>query len=89
MHAAALLCGAAVLALRLVSYNLLPYLAPGGRYRWPLDFVPLALWIGVAAVVGMAVYAGMAALLHLDELRLAMARFWRIAGRLLRRTKHE
>jgi putative peptidoglycan lipid II flippase len=85
MHVAALLCGAAVLALRLMSYNLLPYLAPGGGYRWPLDFVPLLLWVGVAAALGMAVYAGLAALLHLGELHVAVARFRRVAGRLLKR----
>jgi putative peptidoglycan lipid II flippase len=81
MLLAALLCGAALLALRLASAARLPFTAPGDAYRWPADFLPLAAWLLGAGAVGLAVYAGVAALLGLEELRALWARLRNLAAR--------
>lgn len=85
MFAAALACAAVSLALLALSQAALPFLRPGDNYRWPADFVPLALWLAVATVLGGLGYAGVAHALGLAELREARARvgalLTRVSGR--------
>jgi len=69
MLLAALCCGAALLALRLVSAGLLPFIAPGSPYSWRSDLLPLLLWLAAAVALAMLVYAGVAALLRVGEIR--------------------
>lgn len=66
---AAALLGLALYGLRWASLPLLPFLAPGGAYRWPADFAPLLLWVAAVGVVGAALYAAAAALLGAREVR--------------------
>src|SRR5262245_41706535 len=60
MLLATLACGAALLALRLMSAARLPFIIPGDTYSWPADFLALVAWLALAGGVGMAVYAGAA-----------------------------
>lgn len=84
MHAAALATGAALLGLRSVSVGLLPAIAANNRYQWPGDFVPLLVWVLAIGVCGAAVYAALAWVLRLDELRTSTARFGALARRFRR-----
>jgi putative peptidoglycan lipid II flippase len=81
MLLATLLCGAALLALRLASAARLPFVAPGDTYRWPADFLSLVAWLMGAGAVGTAVYTGVAALLGLEEVRETWARLRALAAR--------
>jgi putative peptidoglycan lipid II flippase len=85
MLLATLACGAVLLALRLASATWLPFVAPGATYRWPDDFLPLVAWLLGASAVGAAVYAGVAALLRLEEVRAMWARLCGLAARFGRR----
>jgi putative peptidoglycan lipid II flippase len=82
MALATLAFGAALLALLWISRPALPFLRPGDTYRWPADFVPLAIWLAVATGLGIAVYGGVAALLRLDEMRVALGRIRSITARM-------
>jgi putative peptidoglycan lipid II flippase len=57
-----------LLAVRNWSAERVPGIRPGTPYRWPADFVPLALWLGLACGLGVLVYAGAAAILRIPEL---------------------
>jgi hypothetical protein len=72
--------------LRRVSEGILPFLLPSGTYNWRSDLVPLLLWLATAAALGLLAYAGIAALLRVEELRIAWARARSLAARL--RGKH-
>jgi putative peptidoglycan lipid II flippase len=85
MLLATLSCGAALLVLRAASATWLPFITPGDTYRWPEDFLPLVAWLMAASAIGAAVYAGVAALLGLDEVRAAWARLSGLAARFGRR----
>jgi putative peptidoglycan lipid II flippase len=82
MLLAALGCGAVLLALRLASAGALPFLLPSGTYNWRSDVVPLLLWIAAAAAIGLLVYAAAAALLGVEEMRVAWDRVRRLTARL-------
>ncbi|MEO7912223.1 MAG: lipid II flippase MurJ, partial [Roseiflexaceae bacterium] len=84
MLLAALCCGAVLLALRLASASALPFLLPNGLYHWRTDFVPLLLWLAAVAGMGMLAYAAVAALLGVEEMRVAWDRVRRLAARLRR-----
>jgi putative peptidoglycan lipid II flippase len=86
MLLAALGCGAVLLALRRVSSGALPFLLPSGAYSWRSDLVPLLLWLAAAAGLGLLVYAGIAALLGVEELRVAWERARRLAARIPRKS---
>ena len=81
MLLAALCCGAVLLALRLASAGALPFLTPSGAYNWRSDFLPLLLWLAAAAGLGLLVYAAVAALLGVEEMRMAWDRVRRLAAR--------
>jgi putative peptidoglycan lipid II flippase len=72
-------CALLAAGIGALSQPLLPWLDPAG-YRWPRDFPALALWLLLAGGAGVLAYAGMAALLRLDELRV-LARKLRAARR--------
>ena len=74
MALATLVLGVTLLVLLRLSQRALPFLQPGDTYRWPADFVPLALWLAIASSLGGAVYLGAAALLRLDEMGTVLAR---------------
>jgi putative peptidoglycan lipid II flippase len=82
MLLATLACGAAVTFARLASTRALPFLAPGSAYRWPADFVPLALWLAAAGGLGLLTYGGLAQLLRLPEMRATRGRVAQVAARL-------
>jgi putative peptidoglycan lipid II flippase len=82
MLLATLLCSAALLALRIVSAGWLPFVTSGGSYRWPDDFLPLVAWLIGVGAIGTLVYAGVAALLGLEEVRATWARLWSLVARL-------
>jgi putative peptidoglycan lipid II flippase len=82
MLLATLVCGAALLGLRLASAAYLPSIDAGGAYRWPADFLPLLAWLAAVAGLGMALYFGVAALLGLAELRATLTRLRGLAARL-------
>lgn len=84
MALAALAMGAALLGALALSQPALPFLRPGDAYRWPEHFLPLALWLGAACLLAALVYAGVAALLRLEELRALLGRLGGIAARLRR-----
>lgn len=84
MHLAALVCLLIVLAIRLCSYTAMPYLAPVPGYQWTEDFIPLLAWLVAVGSAGAAVYAGVAALLRLDELGVLLQRITSVFGRLRR-----
>ncbi len=74
MLAATLACAAALLALLWISRPALPFLQSGDTYRWPADFVSLALWLAGAGALGMLVYGGVALALRLEEIRATLRR---------------
>jgi putative peptidoglycan lipid II flippase len=82
MLLAALGCGALLLALRRASVGMLPFLLPSGAYNWRSDLVLLLLWLAAAAALGLLAYVGIAALLRVEELRVAWARARGLAARL-------
>jgi putative peptidoglycan lipid II flippase len=84
MLLATLACGAGVLALRLASAARLPFIAPGGGYRWPADFAPLVGWLALAGALGAGIYFGTTALLGLEETRALAGRLRRVAARIRR-----
>jgi putative peptidoglycan lipid II flippase len=81
MLLAALCCGAVLLALRIASAGMLPFIAASSAYSWRADFVPLLLWLAAAAGLGLLVYGGVAALLGVEEMHLAWERVRRLAAR--------
>jgi putative peptidoglycan lipid II flippase len=85
MLLATLACSATLLALRLISAPRLPFITPADTYRWPSDFLPLVAWLVGAGAVGAAVYAGVAALLGLAEVRATWERLRGLAARFRRR----
>jgi putative peptidoglycan lipid II flippase len=85
MALATLAFGATILGLLWLSAPALPFLRPGETYRWPADFLPLTIWLAIAAGLGAAVYSGVAALLRLDEMHMALGRLAALAQRLRRR----
>jgi putative peptidoglycan lipid II flippase len=84
MLLATLATGAALLAALRLSQPVLPFLQPGDAYRWPGEFLPLALWLAGAGALAGLIYAGAALLLRLPEIRQITARFEAIARRLRR-----
>lgn len=74
MAAATLAFSVVLLALLRFSQPLLPFLNPGDTYRWPADFVPLALWLAAAVSLSAAIYVGIAWQLGSSELRAVVAR---------------
>jgi hypothetical protein len=86
MLLAALGCGALLLALWRASVGMLPFLLPSGAYNWRSDLLLLLLWLAAAAALGLLAYIGIAALLRVEELRVAWARARGLAARL--RGKH-
>ncbi|HEU5088159.1 MAG TPA: murein biosynthesis integral membrane protein MurJ [Roseiflexaceae bacterium] len=74
MALAALLMLGGLLAFRAWTAPLVPAILAGAPYRWPQDFVPLALWTACATLVGAGVYAGLALLLRIPELRAVAER---------------
>jgi putative peptidoglycan lipid II flippase len=78
---ATLVCGAVLLALRLLSAGALPTIIPGSTYRWPADFVPLAAWLAATIACAMAIYLGVTAALGLPETRSLAARLKALAAR--------
>jgi putative peptidoglycan lipid II flippase len=84
MALAALGFGVALAAALWLSREMLPFLRPGDAYRWPQDFAPLALWLAGATLLAGSVYAGIAALFRLEELRALLGRLSGLAGRLRR-----
>jgi putative peptidoglycan lipid II flippase len=85
MLLATLVCGAALLALRLASAARLPFIVPGDNYRWPADFLPLLAWLAGAGAMGAAVYVGVAGLLRVEEVRATWERLRGLAARFGRR----
>jgi putative peptidoglycan lipid II flippase len=82
MLACAAACAAALQALLWGSRPALRFLQPGDTYRWPADFVPLAIWLAAAGAVAALVYGGAALALRLDELRDVLGRLKPMLGRL-------
>ncbi|MEN9937338.1 MAG: hypothetical protein RLZZ387_3917 [Chloroflexota bacterium] len=77
MALAALAFTATLWGLLALSQRPLPFLRLGDTYRWPEDFLPLALWlVGVAGAAGL-VYAGASAALGVEELRTLVRRLRR------------
>src|SRR6266545_2392770 len=74
MLAATLACAVTLLALLWISQPALPFLREGDTYRWPVDFVSLALWLAGAGALGMLVYGGVALALRLEEIRATLRR---------------
>jgi putative peptidoglycan lipid II flippase len=74
MLAATLACAVTLLALLWISQPALPFLREGDTYRWPVDFVPLALWLAGAGALGLLVYGGVALTLGLEEIRATRQR---------------
>jgi putative peptidoglycan lipid II flippase len=83
MGAAALACAATLLTLLWLSRPSLAFLQNGDSYRWPADFVPLAIWLAVASALGVLTYGGVALALRLEEVRTMQAR----AGSILARVR--
>ncbi len=81
MALATLACGAALLALLWLSRAALPFLRPGDTYRWPADFIALALWLLAVGSLSGAAYGGVAALLRLEEMRAVLERLVQMWGR--------
>jgi putative peptidoglycan lipid II flippase len=81
MLLAALGCGAVLLALRIASAGALPFLLPSGAYSWRSNLLMLLLWLTTAGGLGLLAYAGLAALLRVEELRVVWERARRLAGR--------
>jgi putative peptidoglycan lipid II flippase len=75
-------CGAALLALRRASLDALPFLDSASGYRWPADFLPLALWLAAAGGLAALAYGGAALLLRLPEVRAMLGRVRAVAARL-------
>lgn len=74
--------GGVLLALLRVSQPVLAFLAPGDTFAWRADALPLAIWLAFALAIGGLVYAGIGALLRLDEVGELGGRLSGIAGRL-------
>lgn len=74
MLAATLACAVTLLALLWFSRPALAFLQSGDSYRWPADFVPLALWLAGAAALGAIAYGVVALALRLEELHTALRR---------------
>jgi len=82
MLLAALCCGAMLLELRHASAGALPFLLPSGAYNWRSDLLPLLVWLAAAAGLSLLVYAAVAALLGVEEMRMIWDRVRRLAARL-------
>jgi putative peptidoglycan lipid II flippase len=85
MLLATLACGATLLALRWASAAYVPFIVLGGAYQWPANFLPLIAWLTGAGAAGLAIYAGVAALLGVAEVRATWLRLLGLATRLRRR----
>jgi putative peptidoglycan lipid II flippase len=81
MGLAAGVFGGALLGLRQLSAPWLGSLRPGDTYRWPFDFLPLALWVGLALSLAGALYLGTALLLRLPEAGALLDRARRVIKR--------
>lgn len=81
MALATLAFGAALAGLLAVSQGPLPLLRAGDVYRWPEDFLPLALWVAAATALAALVYAGATTALGLQEPRALLRRLLEIAAR--------
>jgi putative peptidoglycan lipid II flippase len=77
MVIATLLFGVTLLAALWFSSEALAFLRPGDTYRWPADFLPLALWLAGVSVGSGVMYLGSARLLRLDEVTVTIARLRR------------
>jgi putative peptidoglycan lipid II flippase len=79
----AMLCsGAALLGLRAASATRLPFIVAGSPYSWRSDLLPLLLWLAAAGTLGLLIYAGVAALLGVEEMRAAWGRVRTLAARI-------
>ena len=82
MLAATAACVATLLALLWLSRPALAFLQSGDSYRWPADFVALAIWLALAGALGVLAYAGVALALGLGEVRGMLQRASGLIARL-------
>jgi putative peptidoglycan lipid II flippase len=82
MLLAALAMAGALLGLLWLSAQSLPFLRAGDSYHWPGDFVPLALWLSAAGLLGALAYGIAATLMRLPEIGAIRARLGGVAARL-------
>lgn len=74
----ALLAGGAAWGLREASAAWLPALDPLAAYRWPADFLALAIWLAGVGLLAAAIYGGATWLIGLAEPHTTIERIRRL-----------